>query len=183
MTERDLLNMFLARDEDVLREVDERYGKQARAIAKRILGNAQDAEECWNDVLLRLWNAIPPAEPESMAAYVCTAVRNAALDRYDRQNADRRGRSQVPLLLDELGDCLPAGDNVEAEVQRRDTAEQLNRLLDSLSPDARQMFILRYVYLMGVREIAAQCGCSVSRVKVTLMRTRKKLHDLMEGAL
>lgn len=164
----------------MLKEIEARFGEQCRGIAGRILGNAQDAEECWNDVLLKLWKSIPPAKPESLPAYVCTAVRNAALDRYDMQNAKHRGGSLVPLLLEELGDCISANDDVEEQVLAKETAEQLNRLLDSLTPDARQIFILRYVYMMPVRDIAKQCGCSVSKVKVTLMRTRKKLKTCLK---
>ena len=43
------------------------------------------------------------------------------------------------------------------------------------------MFILRYVYLMPVREIAEKTGVSVSKVKVTLHRTRRALKDFLGG--
>lgn len=183
MQDAELLGLFQARDEKALREADARFGAQCRGIARHILGNAEDAEECWNDVLLRLWNAIPPAKPEHFAAYVCTLTRNAALDRLDTQNAAKRGGSQVPAVLDELADCLPAPDDTETLVEQRADAEAVNRMLDMLSPDARRFFVLRYVYMLPVREIAKNCGCTVSRVKVSLLRSRRKLRELLEGIL
>jgi len=124
MQEHEILTLFHARDEAAIRAVDEQLGGLCRSIARQILGTEEDAEECWNDVLLRLWNAIPPAKPSHLTAYVCTVTRNAALDRYDRSNAAKRGSSQIPALLDELEECLPAADNVEAEVQARETANK-----------------------------------------------------------
>ena len=183
MQDHEILALFHARDEQALRAVNERFGSQCRGIAKQILGSGQDAEECWNDVLLRLWNAIPPAKPSRLAAYICTVTRNAALDRYDGQNAAKRGNSQVPAVLDELADCLPSSEDVEAEVHARETAETVNQMLDKLSPQARRFFVMRYVYMMPVKEIAQQCGCGVSRVKVSLMRSRKALRKLLEGIL
>ena len=56
-------------------------------------------------------------------------------------------------------------------------------MLDMLSPDARRFFVLRYVYMLPVREIAKNCGCTVSRVKVSLLRSRRKLRELLEGIL
>ena len=55
-----LLRMFQARDEQALQAASVQYGKLCRTMAYRILGDRQDAEECANDVLLKLWNAIPP---------------------------------------------------------------------------------------------------------------------------
>ena len=99
MQEHEILTLFHARDEAAIRAVDEQLGGLCRSIARQILGTEEDAEECWNDVLLRLWNAIPPAKPSHLTAYVCTVTRNAALDRYDRSNAAKRGSSQIPALL------------------------------------------------------------------------------------
>ena len=42
------------------------------------------------------------------------------------------------------------------------------------------MFILRYWYCLPVSEIAAEVGGGASRVKMTLMRTRKKLRACLE---
>ena len=183
MQDAKLLALFQSRDETALKEAEMRFGTQCRGIAKRILGNNEDAKECWNDVLLRLWNSIPPAKPDYLAAYVCTMTRNAALDMLDTQKATRRGGAQVTAALDELSDCLSAPDDIPTQVEARQDAELINQMLDTLSPDARRFFVLRYVYLLPVREIAKNCECSVSRVKVSLLRARRKLKDLLEGII
>ena len=74
MQDSQLLALFQSRDETALKEAELRFGAQCRGIAKRILGNSEDAEECWNDVLLRLWNTIPPAKPQYLAAYISVSL-------------------------------------------------------------------------------------------------------------
>ena len=56
-----ILLMFNNRDEQALRMAADQYGRLCQSIAKNILKNEQDAEECLNDALLKTWNTIPPA--------------------------------------------------------------------------------------------------------------------------
>ena len=82
MTDEDqqLIALFESRDEQAITETGKVYGAFCYSIAYRILQNAQDAEECVNDALLRIWNAIPPARPDSLRAFVITLTRRLALD-------------------------------------------------------------------------------------------------------
>ena len=78
-----LVAMFESRDEQAIAETEKTYGGFCYSIAYRILQNVQDAEECVNDAMLRIWNAIPPAKPDSLRAFVITLTRRLALDQYD----------------------------------------------------------------------------------------------------
>lgn len=63
MTDEQILALLNRRDEAAVKEIERAYGRYLHAIARNILHNAQDAEECVNDALLRAWNAIPPHNP------------------------------------------------------------------------------------------------------------------------
>ena len=54
------------------------------------------------------------------------------------------------------------------------------RFLDSLSSDVRTIFVERYTNLRTSREIAAEFRITESKVRITLMRTRKKLKAYLE---
>ena len=62
-----------------------------RYIAFNILGSNEDAEECVNDVLLALWNAIPPDIPADFGAYIGRAVRNRSLEILRASSTQKRG--------------------------------------------------------------------------------------------
>lgn len=175
MEDSELIALFIARDERAIRETDAEYGALCRKTARNILGNAQDAEECVNDALLKIWNAIPPAKPDYFTAYLLAAVRRTALDRLEHSQAEKRGGSVVPAALDELADCLPGADDTEAQCESRALSAAISRFLSGLPARQRNVFIARYFSMHTVREIAAEYGIGISNVKITLMRTRNAL--------
>ena len=183
MDDEKIIALYFERNEQAISETSCKYGALCRSLACRILGNTQDAEECCNDVWLKVWNAIPPEHPLHFAAYLTTLVRNTALHIYERIHAEKRGGTQTAAVLDELAECLPAPDNVEEAVSEAETGEMLRAFLKTVSQDARDIFILRYVYMMPVKMIAERLGISQSKVKVSLHRTRNALKEKLGGEL
>ena len=98
MDETWILQRFLARDEEGLAAAYAQLGPGLTALAARIAG-PETAEECVNDALLAAWQAIPPLAPVHLAAYLAKLTRNAALNRYRAQNAQKRGGSVVAVIL------------------------------------------------------------------------------------
>ena len=124
--------MLNHRDERALKESAELYGALCRSVARSILGSDEDAEECLNDALLQIWNAIPPADPENYCAYLMKTVRNLALNRYKAQHREKRGGGQVSQALDELAEIFPAEENVERELEQRELLNTVTEFLQHL---------------------------------------------------
>lgn len=181
MEDEQIIEMYFAREERAIAETGKKYGMLCKRLGIRILGNEQDAEECCNDTLLKAWNAIPPARPNHFSAYLVKLMRNTALNLYEKLHAEKRGGTQVALALDELSECLPAPDDVEAALTEAETAERLRGFLRTMSEDARNIFVLRYVYMMPVKDIAEKYDIGISKVKVSLHRTRKALREYLGG--
>ena len=179
MDDRQILGLFNARDESALTEM-QRYSAPGKALALRMLGSLQDAEEVLNDAMLRLWESIPPAAPKNLCAYLMTVVRNLACDRLREAGAKRRGGSAVRAPLDELAEVIPSSADVEAEFDSRQMSEAVAAFLDTLPKDRRVLFMQRYWAMMPVKEIAAQSGMKVGTVTSTLKRTRDQLHQYLE---
>lgn len=174
MEDRDIVALFLSRDEKAIAECEKKYGAACRNLALRILGSREDAEECVSDTWMRVWDAIPPAEPERLDAYVLKIAHNLALDRLRLRQAEKRAGDEAAKCLDELADILPDGENPLDGIVLRDL---MNRFVRGLGEDEREIFVLRYVRVLTVEEIAARTGKKKSAVKVSLYRTRKKLRD------
>lgn len=179
MNDADLLALYFARDERASAETFRRFGGYCYTIAHNILGSAPDSEECVNDVLLRLWEKIPPAKPDNFYAFIAAVTRNLARNRCRAENAQKRGSGEIPLALDELRDCT-GPDTVEQELDSRALGSVLDDFLGTLKKEHRIMFVQRYWYLCPVEDIAEELGISKSMVTVTLMRTRRKLRIYLE---
>ena len=91
MRDEEILRLYRERCEEAITETQRQYGALCGAIARNILQNGQDAEECVNDALHRAWCSIPPEEPRSLAAYLGRITRNVALNRLEKQNRQKRG--------------------------------------------------------------------------------------------
>lgn len=131
--------------------------------AYRITGNATDAEDVLQTVFLRLAGRDRSAPPlDNYASYLRRAAINAALDVVRA----RRAAASVPL-----DDSRPDPGQPDRQEFRR----CLRRSLASLSPEAAEVFALRFLEGHSNREIARMLGMSQVRVAVTIYRARRRL--------
>lgn len=66
MIDAKIIKLFFNRDEQAIRETEEKYGAYLYQVAYRILHNPEDAAEVVNDTYMAAWNAIPPERPDNM---------------------------------------------------------------------------------------------------------------------
>lgn len=180
MKDEEIVALYWARSERALAETAQKYGAYCTAIAHAILASPEDSEECVNDTWLGAWNSLPPHGPTVLSAYLGKITRNLSLNRREKNRAEKRGGGEVPQALEELSECLPHPETVEKVLEDRELEELLNRFLDTLSEDARRIFLKRYWYFCPVKRIAADPGMGESRVKMSLLRTRKALKQYLE---
>ena len=179
MEDSSIIELYWDRSEQAIRETELKYGKLFHQIANNILHNPSDAEECVNDTYLGAWNAIPPARPRVLSAYLCRIARNLSLKKYQMIHAARRNPA-VAMSFDELEECLADG-GLDDQPDADDLLEDcINRFLDSLDKASRQVFIRRYWYFDSVKEIMRRFGMSKSKVESMLFRTRHKLRAWIE---
>ena len=180
MEDLEIIDQYWARDENAISETARKYGPYCRYIAYHILWNSEDSEECVNDTYLHAWHAMPDQRPARLPAFLGKITRNLALNRWEAYHAEKRGLGQTPLTLDELRECVSTSDQAGRIVDDMALAEILNRFLASLPREKRKIFMRRYWYLSSVKEIAADCSMSESKVKMILLRARKSLKQLLK---
>ena len=100
MDDSGIITLFWARNEEALTETAQKYGHTLSALAHRILGDPEDGREAVNDTYLRAWEAIPPARPEHLCAYLCRIVRRLSIDRLRRRDAQKRVGESYALTLE-----------------------------------------------------------------------------------
>ena len=83
-----IIELLFARDERALSAIEEKYSGLMKYTAGNLLSYREDIDECINDVLLSVWEHIPPEKPESLPAYLTVLVRNAAKNCLERKDID-----------------------------------------------------------------------------------------------
>ena len=184
MEDLQIIELYWARDERAIGASADKYGGYCRRISFNILRNGGDADECVNDTWLHAWNAMPPERPSLLSAFLGRIVRNLSISRWRAAHAARRdGGAQ--LLLDELADCLPGGQETESAFEARETARSIDRWLDGLGPNDRALFVRRYWHGDSLTDLAAATGDKPPALAKRMYALRRSLraHLEQEGVL
>ena len=124
MDDPEIIDLYWERSESAISETDAKYKGLCLHVAGNILRDNSDAEECLNDTWLAAWNAMPSKRPKYLPAFLCRIIKNLALKRCE-YNSARKRNPEVLVSLDELDDCVPSGEDVEAACD----AAELGRII------------------------------------------------------
>ena len=172
-----IIELYWRRSEAAITESRTKYGRYCAVIADNILHSPEDTEECLDDTWLRAWEAMPPHKPRRLSVFLGKITRNLAIDRYRRRKAEKHGKGQVALCLEELAECVGTDDTISDDFALRSA---LDGFLQELDGEAKDVFLLRYWYMFSIKEIANRMGKSGGAVKMSLQRTRGKLKSYLE---
>ncbi len=179
MEDEQILALYFARKEQAIAETARKYGALCSRIAGNILSLREDAEECVNDTYHAAWNRIPPERPGSLGAFLGRITRNLAISRYRANHAQKR-YSGMEMLLSELNDCVPAPEDVEQIMDRRQLSTRISKWLEALPEEDRRLFLRRYWYGDSVAGLALEWGRTPGQISQTLLRLRRLLRAYLE---
>lgn len=166
-----IIELLSRRDEQGLKAARDKFSKLIMSICRKILRSDEDAEQCANDTLLKVWESIPPDRPDNLTGYICKIARRLTLNKLRYDTAKMRNSD----LLTELDECIPSDCSVERQAEMTELSEALDEWLRKLPEKQQRLFTLRYFYTYGVKEAAKACGMSKTAATTALMRLREQL--------
>ncbi len=180
MDDKNIVDLFWQRSEKAIVETDSKYGGYCFSIAYNVLANNEDAEESVSDTYMAAWNKLPPHRPSILATFLGKITRNISISRWRSRSAYKRGGGEIVLALEELDNCVDGTQDIEANSDARELSACLNRFLDSLPKDERDIFLRRYWFFDSIAVIAESYGFTQSKVTSMLHRMRGKLRKQLE---
>ncbi len=177
MEQPDWLERLRAGDPGAMECLLVQYGPMMEYIVRGVLSDPHEAEDCLAQVRARLWEKAASYDGTKAGAgtWITAICRNAA---YDRLRARARRESRQGELSPELADPAPGP---EEEVLRRERAEALRRVLNTLKAADLRLFYRKYYYLQPTDRIAAELGTTPRAVEGRLYRIRKRLQEQLGG--
>lgn len=179
MEDKAILDLYFARDELAITETDRKYGGYCYSVANRILYSNEDSEETVSDTYWQAWNSIPPQRPNFLKLFLAKITRNLALNRRQKQTADKRGGGEVDLVLEELAGCIPGTEQIDDQLNAKELGRTIRMFLDTLPERDRAIFLHRYFFVEDADTISARYGMKRTTVNVILSRTRTKLKTFL----
>lgn len=79
MEDKEIVELYWQRNQKAINETASKYGSYCIYIAKNILNNYEEAEECVNDTYLNAWNSIPPNRPNVLSTFLGKIIRHLAI--------------------------------------------------------------------------------------------------------
>lgn len=177
LDDKEIVALFFERNEKAIAAASEKYGKYISSVAMNVLRNREDAEECVNDALLRVWERIPPESPSNFPGFLAKITKNLSINKYNMLRSGKRGSGEIPLIFDELSECIASGGSVEKSYEQKELLSAVNGFLEKLPSKKRDIFVLRYWYCLSVSEVASRVGISENNAAVTLSRLRARLTE------
>ena len=177
LADEQIIALYFAREEAAIAETDRKYGSYLLTIAKNILTSKEDSEECVNDTYHKAWNAMPPAQPRVLRAFLAKITRHTAFDRYDEATRLKRIPQEQTVSLSDFEGILPDTASPENELEARELGRVISAYLEALSDRRLYIFLTRFFYVMPIADIAEKLGCSQSTVHKELAAMKQGLRQ------
>jgi RNA polymerase sigma-70 factor, ECF subfamily len=164
----------LPRDTRAFEVLVAQYKQRVFAVAYRLMGNRQDAEDQTQEVFIKIFHRIKDLEdPRTLTSWIYRITTNTCLDALRKQ---KRRPPASPLVPDDPDEEPNVADSrmasPEAEMLNRELQHCLEGALARLDPPARTVLVLRDVEERPYQEIAQTLGIGLSAVKMRIHRTR-----------
>lgn len=167
-------------DPSAFNELMAMHEKRMYAVALRMFANREDAQDCLQEAMLRVYRAIGSFKGQSsFATWVYRITMNTCLDELRRKK--NRQATSLDNLLDQ-GWGPTDGENVpERRAIQAETRRQLSGLIRELPEDMRSAVVLRDVQGYSYEEIAQILDVNVGTIKSRISRGREKLREKLSS--
>ena len=164
-------------DASAFEELVRTYEAPVYRLALRMCGGrAEDAQEVAQEAFLAAWRGLPRFRGQCrFSSWLYKLTANAAVDHLRRE---KRRPAAVPL--ENAGE--PADPHTpQEELERR---EEIERGLSALSPEHREVLLLRQMQGLSYQEIGAALSLEEGTVKSRISRAKRQLRTILaEGNL
>lgn len=152
------------------------HEKQMYAVSLRMCQNREDAQDCLQEAMIRVFRAISGFKGQSsFSTWLYRITMNTCLDELRRRKTKQN--SSLDGLLD-MG-WAPADENMSPErhAMNAETRRQLNAAISNLPEDMRSAIVLRDIHGLSYDEIADVLNINVGTIKSRISRGRVKLRE------
>jgi len=176
-TEQELIAMVLSGRAEAFEPLVTPYRGPLIGLAYRLTRNREEALEVAQEAFLRAFRSLGRFDvSRSFRNWLFQIAANEARDRL-RKRARERAAFEAAV---EYG---PATEDPEAGPDRQELRSDIMRLLGVLSPREREVFVLRDLEELDIRETAGVLGCSSISVRVNLSAARRKIRQAVRENL
>ncbi len=173
-TDGEVVHAVLAGDVEQYAVLVHRYRDRYARFAARMLGSLDAAEDAVQDALVRAFDQLAQCrEPDKFAGWLFLILRNRCFAERRRQTREGRG-------LEDRDEAVAEPDRPDGNVEQVERTRALEQALVKLTPEQREVFVLKHVEGLAYEEIATMTGATVASLKMRMHRAYDRLRELLK---
>lgn len=181
--QNDLLKKAMQGDLSSFEALIIHYEKLIFNISYRMFGNIEDAKDISQEALIKIYKNINKCvDIKHFRSWIYTVTNNTCIDELRKRKGKITDSIDERLYIDESSvvkqikskDLSPEDDYVNKEL-----GETIQKAIDKLSPDKKQLIVLRDIQGLSYNELAEITDSSLGTVKSRLARARSSLKDIL----
>ena len=155
-TDAEVVRAVLAGDVERYAVLVRRYRDRYARYASRMLGSEDVAEDAVQDALVRAFDRLADCrDPDKFAGWLFLILRNRCF-------AERRRRQREGRPLEPTDEAFASTDQPDGAYEKVERSRALERALVHLTPEQREVFVLKHVEGLAYDEIARLNGATVA---------------------
>jgi RNA polymerase sigma-70 factor (ECF subfamily) len=173
-----LVRRTLAGDQEAFSALVEKYKDPVFNVAYRMLGNPTEAEDVAQEAFVRAYTQLHTyKDSHRFSTWLLSIASHLSIDQLRRRRFLALPLENVPFL-EWIADV---GPSPEQSALRRETADDMQRILDTLPVKYRAVLLLRYWHDFSYEEIAQTLELTPALVKARLHRARELVARTMKA--
>lgn len=175
MIEERLIEKYLKNNELNMRKVVDDYYNYIGTIIKNFQNlSVEDEEEIISDVFFIIWNNKEKLDRKlKFSPYIAGITKKVVYKKYNQNRISK-------LIYEDFEDDIIDNFNIEKLLEEKEMNDCILSNLKSLGEKEYLVFTKFYYEDKKVKDIAIDLEMSVSSVKTTLHRTRKKVKEFLK---
>lgn len=182
-TDAELVARLQRGDDSAFEAIVRTHSGRLLSVARRFLGNNEDAQDAVQDAFIRAYKAIHTFEARAqLYTWLHRILVNTALMklRERRRRPTESIEELLPTYSTDGHQALASREWSDAVLERKETAAIVREAIERLPDQYREVLVLRDIEEKDTAEVAALLGTSSNAVKVRLHRARQALRTLLD---
>lgn len=180
-TDQELVALIKQDHAQAMTEIYERYWHKLLAVAINRLSNLEEAEECVQDVFLKLWKIREKLELKyTLGTYLAAAVRYRVLDLLALEH---RKLHMANESLSDLKDVLPSDLAPDAHLLEQEMLDNIERSVRQLPDKCKIVYRMSREEGLSNKQIAEELNVTEKAVEAHLTRAIKSIRSNLAVAM
>ena len=179
MDEERLIQKAARGDARAFNELMSGQERRMYAVALRMFGNKEDAEDCMQEAMIRIYRSIASFKAQStFSTWVYRITMNTCLDELRRRK--NKPSTSLDGLLDTGWSPSDERDTPEEHAVRAEARTSIQQFIQELPEDMRSAIVLRDIQGLSYEDIAEALNTNVGTIKSRISRGREKLREKIQ---